>query len=612
MCGFAGFLSLPPKSSEETMRNLQAMGNSLQPRGPDAVGYWHDLHIGFAHRRLKIVDLSHTGAQPMHSRTSRFVIVFNGEIYNHLELREQLTQEENLIWAGSSDTETLLACIDTWGLSKTLQKIEGMFSFALWDKKLSTLVLCRDRIGEKPLYYGWQGSTLLFASELKALKNNPAFHNDLDEHALTLFLKHNFIPFHYSIYKNTFKLKPGHYLFFDFERRQQTIDTYWSIDDLPTNCFQGNETEAINTLNTLLTTTINKQMRADVPVGMLLSGGIDSSLIAAMMQAQTKKSIQTFSVGFDEPKYDEACYAQQIARYLQTDHYEFRFTIDDAKHIIPRLPVIYDEPFADASQIPTHFLALLTKQYVKVALSGDGSDELFGGYTRYQHTIRCWETLAQGHVALKKLIKTLDLEQNLDKVRQQALFHCKTLFDVYQLFTLSHLNPHHLLLQSKNKPLHHQKIKIKTVQDLMNFDLGCYLPDDILVKVDRASMSAGIEFRAPFLNHLLIEYALNLPISMKLHQNQSKWMLRCLLNQYMPRDLFERPKMGFRIPFKFWLKTSLYSWANNLLNQKRLIKEQIFDAEQVAIVWLQYQKGNLHVSQLLWNILMFQAWLEVQ
>lgn len=638
MCGFAGVFGRPSSAG-----NLRSMGLAIASRGPDDSGVWIDpeASLGLVHRRLSIMDLSPAGHQPMASACERYVIAFNGEIYNHSELRQSLGHSS---WRGHSDTETLLAAIANWGIEATLKQCVGMFAFALWDRKTRRLTLARDRLGEKPLYYGWQGDVFLFGSELKALKAHPAFRAEIDRDALTLFLRHNAIPAPYSIYEGIHKLPPGTFLQLHAEQRDARPVPYWSAkmaaEAGQRNRFQGSDVEAVAELERLLGKAVNGQMVADVPLGAFLSGGIDSTSVVALMQSQSIRPVKTFTIGFHEEDYNEADQAHTVARHLGTEHTELYVTPQDAMDVIPSLPTIYDEPFADSSQIPTYLVSRLARQHVTVSLSGDGGDELFGGYNRYFWARNLWRKLgwmprplraavagvlttvppASWNTAFQKLERWLPAKLRYatpgDKLHKAAeILAVRSPEEIY-LGLVSHWkNPAQLVLGS------HEPLTLLTDSScqanlpdfehrMMYLDTVTYLPDDILTKVDRAAMSVSLETRVPLLDHRLVEYAWTLPLDMKIRHGQGKWLLRQVLYRHVPQSLMERPKMGFGVPIDQWLRGPLKPWAAALIEPARLRREGIFDPASIQRKWLEHQAGARNWSYYLWDILMFQAWRE--
>lgn len=623
MCGIAGFV-YGESSGRST---IQSMCDQISHRGPDSEGYWQtdDGALAIGHRRLSILDLSAAGHQPMHSECGRYVLVFNGEIYNHLALRSLLAEPN---WHGQSDTETLLACFTAWGLEATLQAVRGMFAFALWDKQERELTLARDRVGEKPLYWGWCGDVLLFGSELKALKAHPGFNAEVDRGALTLLLRHCYIPAPYSIYQGIQKLKPGHFVRIPVrgdvaESKAADPVAYWSLTDVvengQSNKFCGSPSEAVGLLESSLSASVSEQMLSDVPLGAFLSGGVDSSAIVALMQAQSGRKVRTFTIGFEEGGYNEAEHAKQVARHLGTDHTELYVSADDALGVIPRLPKMFCEPFGDSSQIPTFLVSQMAKQHVTVALSGDGGDELFGGYTPYQFAPRYWRLLSKLPRRLRALsaaiISRSPAPDKLLKLAEVMAAHSKEEF--YRLM-MSHWTAPELVVRNASEPrsvLNSPDLWPKTDSYehwMMAMGTQMYMPDDILVKVDRAAMANSLETRVPLLDHRIIEFAWQLPLHMKIREGKGKWVLREVLYKHVPRELIERPKKGFSVPLGDWLRGPLRDWAEALLDEQRLQSEGYFYPQPIRKAWQQHQKGQRDNSGKLWSVLMFQAWLEDQ
>ncbi|MBE0469910.1 MAG: asparagine synthase (glutamine-hydrolyzing) [Methyloprofundus sp.] len=641
MCGIAGFLG----EVSSPFERLTAMAQAIVHRGPDDQGVWFDegIGIGLAHARLSILDLTPAGHQPMQSASDRYVLVFNGEIYNHHALRAELELIASRAWRGHSDTETLLAAIEQWGLDSTLKKTAGMFALALWDKQNQTLSLARDRMGEKPLYYGWVNGSFVFASELKAIKKFPEFKNEIDRNALALYLRYSSIPAPYSIYKNVYKLEPGCIVSTKPGENELGKTVYWSTVDVLKNGwqkpFQGSADEAVNQLETVLKKSVALQMEADVPLGAFLSGGVDSSAIVALMQAQSSQKVKTFSIGFDNKAYNEAEHARAVAKYLGTEHFDMYVSGQDALDVIPLLPQIYDEPFADSSQIPTYLVSKIAKQKVTVSLSGDAGDELFGGYSRYQLANKTWNKLNKIPYSVRqalgagigflpsgfwrRVFSPLDSLQSKkgkpfsygDKfLKASALLCCKNRRDFYHKGFMSHnLNVESWVIGAK--PLSTQFDEIDFGQapffeEMMALDMVHYLPNDILTKVDRAAMAVSLETRVPLLDPTVIEFAASLPLEYKMRNGVGKWVLREVLYKYVPKDLIERLKMGFGVPLAEWLRGPLRDWAETLLGEKRLHEEGFFNVALVRKKWQEHLSGQRNWSYQLWDVLMFQAWLE--
>ena len=648
MCGLAGYFTPDGPVSAQL---LKAMADTIRHRGPDDEGIWMDqaAGIGFAFRRLSILDLSPAGHQPMASASGRFVIMFNGEIYNHLELRRELGEQS---WRGHSDTETLLAACEAWGLEATLRRAVGMFAIALWDRRKRTLALARDRIGEKPLYYGWQGKHFLFGSELKALRAHPAFRNDIDRGAIALQMRLCYVPAPYSIYQGIAKLLPGTVLTLHLGNREQVSTNhpapvpYWRLAEAVrtgrTDPFRGSDGEAVAALEAVLRASVRGQMMSDVPLGAFLSGGIDSSLVVALMQAQSTRPVRTFTIGFDHADYNEAEHAKAVARHLGTDHTELYVSSEAAQSVIPRLPALYDEPFSDSSQIPTFLVAQLARQHVTVALSGDGGDELFGGYNRYRVAAATWRRLGWMPAGLRTALaagmrrispsawdrlygrlrpalpQAMHARQVGDKAHKLAqILDVRSPEVMYTRLVSLWLDPAALVRGSIEPPglLNDPQSWSQAAsfeQRMMYLDGMTYLPDDILVKVDRAAMGASLEGRMPFLDRDVVELAWRLPPAAKIRDGQGKWILRQLLDKYVPRELIERPKMGFGVPLDAWLRGPLKDWAEALLEPARLAREGYFDAALVGQKWREHQSGARNWQHHLWNVLMFQSWSEQQ
>ena len=654
MCGFAGFLGgRSPHGSEGDEALLRRMADTIANRGPDDSGYWSDREhrIALGHRRLSIVDLSCAGHQPMVSGSGRYMLAYNGEIYNHSTLRTELERrDQRPAWRGHSDTEALLAGFDAWGIEPTVKRVVGMFAFAVWDRQTRSLTLGRDRAGEKPLYYGWQGrgedAAFLFGSELKALRAHPSFQAEVDRGALSLLLRHNCIPSPYSIYQGIAKLRPGNLLTVSLRQREPTVWPYWSAPAVAVegvaNAFDGTPGEAVDALEELLSDAVRQQMMADVPLGAFLSGGVDSSTIVALMQSQSSRPVKTFTIGFHEHGYDEAVHAKAVANHLGTDHTELYVTAEQARAVIPRLPAMYDEPFSDSSQIPTFLVSQLARNDVTVSLSGDAGDELFSGYNRYKVAANLWRKLAMVPVPLRRaaarglttvsprrwgrMVGAVDrwlppsarFAHAGDQVHKGAGVLASSSADALYFGLVSHWeDPKSVVIGGHEPPTlltgdMPALSGLDDVQRMMALDISTYLPDDILVKLDRAAMAVSLEARVPFLDHRVIEFAWRLPQSLKLRDGRTKWILRQVLYRHVPESLIERPKMGFGVPIGAWLRGPLKEWAEALLDETRLAREGYFNPAPIRRKWSSHLSGERNWQHHLWDVLMFQAWLESQ
>lgn len=641
MCGITGFWA-KEKAKEGLALKMAAR---IQTRGPDDAGDWHsgDATLALAHRRLAIVDLSPAGHQPMATFCGQHVLAFNGEIYNHEDLRSELEAELGQIkWRGHSDTEVLLCGLRHWGLELTLSKLNGMFAFAYWSERDEALFLARDRMGEKPLYFGKQNGTFLFGSELKALKAHPSFAADIDRDALALYMRHNYIPAPSSIYQNIHKLKPAHYVV--VSNHGQNISEqrcYWDLKAVANDGLANqvtDERQALDDLDSLLKDSVKRRMMADVPLGAFLSGGYDSTTVAALMQAQSTKPVKTFSIGFKEDAFNEAQYAKQVAEYLGTEHTELYVEPQQALDVIPKLPEIYDEPFSDSSQIPTFLVSQLAKQHVTVALSGDGGDELFCGYSRYNLGYSMWSKLSILPASVRPLVawlcrvapgERIDAMQRLLPERYRVSNLADRLPKLAEVLAHSSGDQFYKTLVSHNKYPSSMVLgscEPKTILDassdipdfgdlrdrMMYLDTLSYLPGDILTKVDRASMAVSLEARVPLLDHRLVEYAWRLPLEMKIKNGQGKWPLRQVLYNYVPKEMMERPKQGFGVPIEHWLTGPLKDWASALIDENRLRQEGYFDPVPITRMWNEHLSGKRRWHYYLWDVLMFQAWLAEQ
>jgi asparagine synthase (glutamine-hydrolysing) len=651
VCGFCGFLDTrSSRSAEARAEILVRMADRIRHRGPDDAGYWQDPEagIGLGHRRLSIIDLSAEGHQPMLSRCGRYVIAFNGEIYNYRDIRHDLEKDMGTIpWRGHSDTEVMLAAIARWGLRPALERFNGMFAFALWDRKERALHLARDRLGEKPMYYGWSDGVLLFGSELKALRAHPAWRGEIDRDVLAVYARYNYVPAPRSIYGGISKLRPGNTLSIVGGAAAGELPVpvpFWSarlvaesgVANPVTLC----DTDAISELDRVLRDAVSLRMAADVPLGAFLSGGVDSSTVVALMQSQSTQPIKTFSIGFHEKAYDEAAQARAVARYLGTNHTDMYVQPEQAMAVIPLLPALFDEPFADASQIPTYLVACLARQHVSVALSGDGGDELFAGYNRYFWGGNLWRVMrwlpyptravaANAILALKPtrwsvffatLSRIFPGSPRLlgDKLQKLAgILGARDPQLMYEGLVTHWPDPENLVIGARQSEIEPDVAAIPTdVHGLLNHmmyqDLVGYLPDDILVKVDRASMGISLEARVPLLDHRVVEYAWRLPMNTKIRPEGGKWILRRLLHRYVPSEMVERPKMGFAVPIDDWLRGPLREWAECLLAEERLRRDSFFVPGPIRQKWQEHLSGLRNWQYHLWGILMFQSWLDAE
>ncbi len=649
MCGIAGFITTRLAESLQLNEQVTRMTDQIVHRGPDDSGAWVDAEsgVGLGLRRLAIVDLSPAGHQPMLSSCGRFVIAFNGEVYNFGSLREELSPRGHQ-FRGHSDTEVILAAVAEWGLEAAVKKFVGMFAIAIWDRPQRTLHLVRDRLGVKPLYYAWAGPSFLFGSELKALRAHPDFVPRVNRDALALYMRYNEVPQPFSIYEKTFKLPPGCMMSVPVRERnipsQVTPTPFWSAKEAAergvADPFKGSEAEAIDQLDALLRESVKLRMIADVPLGAFLSGGIDSSTVVALMQAQSNLRVKTFTIGFAESSYNEAEHAKAVAAHLRTEHTELYVTPEETRAVIPKLPFFYDEPFSDSSQIPTYLVSKLARRHVTVSLSGDGGDELFGGYPRYFRAQSLWKRMRWLPGPARRMLARLigapklttynrrlgwlapwtdqfgrpgSVGEKMYKLSEALAVDTREA--LYRHYGSHSKSPATLVLGSTEpKVALTDPAQWATLPDyfrlMMFFDIISYLPDDILTKVDRASMAVSLEARVPILDHRVVEFASRVPVSMKIRNGKGKWLLRQVLYRYLPKELIERPKMGFGVPVDVWLRGLLRDWAEALLNEDRLKREGFLDSALIRRIWAEHLSTQRNWADLLWDVLMFQAWRE--
>ncbi len=666
MCGICGFWSGEDSDAQALQERVRKMTVCIRHRGPDSNGVWADHTAGLAlgHARLSILDLSPAGHQPMVSAEGRYVLCYNGEVYNHLDLRGEL-EAAGVHFFGHSDTETLLAAFDEWGVHSTLTRCNGMFALALWDRRERKLTLARDRFGKKPLYYGWCGGTLVFGSELKALRAHPACHPELDRDALSLYFRYNYIPCPHTVYQGIFKLAPGTVLELPVpqpggfspwphqgaswsaeEPAAVAPRVYWSATKVMlegrAEPFDGSRDEALEELDRLLKSAVAGRMLSDVPLGAFLSGGVDSSLVVALMKQVTDSPVRTFTIGNTDRLYNEAEHARAVAQHLGTEHTEVTVTPREALAVVPLLPVMYDEPFADYSQIPTYLVSQLARRSVTVALSGDGGDELFGGYRRYFQAASYWRRLEMVPMAARRTVAgglrrlaesgvadwlgrrapwllpaSFKSGSVADSMRKAAIvIGSSSVRDYYGQLTAFCRAPLELVLGAREARTFftHSLLDesgLTPARQMMLWDMLTYLPDDIMAKVDRASMAVALEARAPLLDYRAAEFAATLPVEFLIRGGKGKCLLRELLYRYVPAELIDRPKMGFSVPLGGWLRGELKDWARGLIEPERLRREGFLNPELVERLWQSHQGGNDRKGEL-WAVLMFQAWMETQ
>jgi len=640
MCGITGFWDIKAKNTlEQNSTILLAMTDEITHRGPDAFGVWSDALKGvfLGHRRLSIIDLSEHGAQPMVSSSNRYVITYNGEVFNAPELREEL-QNIGMCFRGHSDTEVVLAACEAWGIQNACSRFNGMFALAIWDSLEKKLILVRDRMGVKPLYWGIQNGILFFGSQLKSFKEHPLFQPKVSIDALSLYLKFNYITAPHTIYQHTYKVNSGHMVIIDNQLNSKEIP-FWQVTDFVQregNLSDIHEEEYIELLEALLKDSVQKRMMSDVPIGAFLSGGIDSSLVVSFMQHLSTNPIKTFSIGFEEQSYNESAYAKAVAQHLGTDHYELYLNANNALDIIPTLASFYDEPFADISQLPTYLVSKLAREQVTVCLSGDGGDELFCGYDRYQiaqklypfhkllpHFIKT--RLAQGleyitprqwEKMIALLPKTIQFSQIAEKAYKLSdVLNSQTQIDFFQSFVSIWNNPSSIIKPKGTWASNIYSYGIMSINDsplaLMPYlDMKTFLPECVLTKVDRASMALGLEVRTPILDYRIVELSCKFPVVAKIKKGKTKAPLRKILSKYIPNTLIERPKMGFSVPLGEWLREELRDWAETFLSKNALNQTGFLNAPYIHQKWEDHLSNKVNWQHQLWGILMFQQWAE--
>lgn len=626
MCGITGYLLREGSEYVDRMERItHAMVDSLRHRGPDHKGQWADEEerVSLGHTRLSILDLSPAGLQPMVSQNGRFALTYNGEIYNYREIADRL-DGEGIQFKGHSDTEVLLEAVSMWGIDATLRMSNGMFAFAIWDRQAKELVLARDRIGKKPLYYGWQNGNFFFTSELRALQHHPAYHAKINRNALASFFRYSYIPCPQSIYCDIQKLPQGSYVIINPAKKHTTSSRYWSIDQIPQgkdNSSPLTDEDAIGTCNTRIRNAVKRRLISDVSLGAFLSGGVDSSLVVSHMQAVSSQPAKTFTIGFHEEKFNEAPKAKAIARHLGTEHSEYYVSSDELIEYIPDLAKTYDEPFSDISQLPSFVVCKLARQAVTVCLSGDGGDEFFCGYDRYDSAMQKWSRLSKQPDWLRKMAAgtiapIISLNQHNDQMRRLSrLLRCQSALDVFKLRSERLVNADTLVLGSnRSDGLHIDPTGFQCndnqLEQMMRHDVEAWLADDILVKMDRASMANSLEIRNPLLDYEFASYALSLPLRFKQRDGVSKWLLKECLKQFVPEELTKGAKRGFSVPISGWLKGPLRDWAEELLSQSKISQAGYLNPKIVQSLWKSFLSGQNRYRSAVWSILMFQAWLE--
>jgi asparagine synthase (glutamine-hydrolysing) len=648
MCGISGIWST---DSLDRTNEIALMNNALKHRGPDGNGQWHDSerNIFFGHTRLSILDVSDNGMQPMLSSSSRYVMVFNGEIYNHLEIRDEISRNDiDFKWKGTSDTETILAAIDLWGPYQTCKKLLGMFAIALWDKSDQKLYLARDRVGEKPLYYFQSGSLFSFSSEPKAFSEVDGFKKNINLKSLSSFVKFSYVPDSCSIYDSVYKVQPGSIIMFSNPTAKPSLEYFWSLESViidntlvrKSELIKNNYANVESETEKILSDVVSSQMISDVPIGSFLSGGIDSTLITMLMQRNSSQRVKTFSIGFKESRFNEAKYAMDIANFLDTEHTEFIVSESDVLELIPNLANVYDEPFADSSQLPTIILSMLSRKDVTVALTGDGGDEVFGGYNRHLFGPNLWRKIeaipspikpivasalsilkfieSKNETVARKILSSLGLPITFIErlfILQESIKYARSLKDLHIIIASAFIQPneitqHTVSTLEKASYKIFQTSALEHSEQMMAFDTLSYLPGDILVKVDRASMHSSLETRAPFLDARVIEHSWKLPLKYKIHNKVGKKILRNILAKHLPASLIDRPKQGFSIPIDSWLRGELKEWAGNILLPEKTNYIGFFKSDIIEAMWKDHLNKKKNYGQQLWTIITAHLWYE--
>jgi len=639
MCGVTGIWDVNA-NRDELHRLVERMAEQLKHRGPNDAGTWVDADagVGLGHRRLSIIDLSQAGHQPMVSKSGRYVLAYNGEVYNFRELRKELPVASQ-DFSGDSDTEILLAAIEAWGVERAIERFIGMFAFALWDRRERELVLVRDRLGIKPMYWSLIGGRLIFGSELKAMRAYGPWSPQINRDALAAFMRWNYVPAPHSIYSNVYKLAPGTLLRMR-QGGEPDVRQWWNIHEVAHRAQSEplalDDREAVDMLEAELGDAVDRRLVSDVPLGAFLSGGLDSSIVVALMQSRRHEPVKTFTIGFNDPNFDEAVHARAIAEHLGTEHTELYVDPDDARDVIPRLPLIYDEPFADSSQLPTFLVSEMTRKHVTVTLSGDGGDELFAGYARYHQAAAIWRQAgwipsslrraggrvieAVPSVAWQAAACLLPTNRRPDRIAERArkLGTYLAQGDADAIYRRQHthwVEPDTVVIDGHDRPGSLIESDLQDafpdfVERMQLYDTATYLPDDILTKVDRASMAVNLEVRVPMLDHRVVRLAWSLPRHLRHRGRENKWLLRQVLSRHVPQHLFDRPKKGFSVPIARWLRGSLRDWAEHLLDENRLEQDGYFEPRPIRKAWEDFLAGRSAAQEPIWGVLMFQAWLD--